>query len=93
MEDQLKIASNSISENQIRLGEAQIQIHKSILNERKISSSLKKVINNHSDSIADNLTGIQNSSAVLKKLPLWGEKVSDDEIDFEWPTPEVFALM
>ena len=29
----------------------------------------------------------------LKKLPLWGEKVSDDEIDFEWPTPEIWAQM
>ena len=31
--------------------------------------------------------------ATLKKLPLWGEKVSDNEIDFEWPTPETFAQM
>ena len=29
----------------------------------------------------------------LKKLPLWGEKVADHEIDFEWPTPEIFARM
>merc|ERR1712110_1037504 len=33
------------------------------------------------------------ASATLKRLPLWGEKVSDDEIDFEWPTPETFAEM
>lgn len=24
-------------------------------------------------------------------MPLWGEKVSDDEINFEGPTPELFA--
>ena len=29
----------------------------------------------------------------LKRLPLWGEKVSENEIDFEWPTPEVYARM
>ena len=29
----------------------------------------------------------------LKKLPLWGEKVSDSEIDFEWPTQETFDQM
>ena len=29
----------------------------------------------------------------LKKLPLWGEKVSESEINFEWPTPEVYARM
>ena len=26
-------------------------------------------------------------------MPLWGEKVSSDDIDFEWPTPEIFASM
>ena len=31
--------------------------------------------------------------ATLKKLPLWGEKVSDDLIDFEWPSPNIFAAM
>ena len=31
------------------------------------------------------------AGATLKKLPLWGEQVSDDEINFEWPTPENFA--
>ena len=29
----------------------------------------------------------------LRKLPLWGERVSEDEINFEWPTPEIFAQM
>jgi len=29
----------------------------------------------------------------LRKLPLWGEKVSDEEIDFEWPTLETFDQM
>ena len=33
------------------------------------------------------------AGASLKKLPLWGVKVSDEEIDFEWPTPEIFAQM
>ena len=32
-------------------------------------------------------------SVALKKLPLWGEQVSDDEIDFEWPTQEAFDQM
>ena len=31
--------------------------------------------------------------ATLKKLPLWGEQVLDDEINFEWPTPSIFADM
>ena len=31
--------------------------------------------------------------AMLKKLPLWGEKVSDSEIDFEWPNQETFEQM
>jgi len=31
--------------------------------------------------------------ATLKKLPLWGEDVTEDAIDFEWPTPEIFAEM
>ena len=33
------------------------------------------------------------ASQTLRKLPLWGEKVTDDEIDFEWPTQEIFAEM
>jgi len=31
--------------------------------------------------------------ATLKKLPLWGEQVLDDEINFEWPTQNIFAEM
>ena len=26
---------------------------------------------------------------ILKKLAMWGEKVRDDEINFEWPTKEI----
>ena len=31
--------------------------------------------------------------ATLKKLPIWGEKVSDDKVNFEWPTQEAFDKM
>ena len=34
-----------------------------------------------------------NVPATLRKLPLWGEKVSDDVIDFEWPSADIFASM
>ena len=27
---------------------------------------------------------------VLKKLPMWGEQVAADAINFEWPTQEIF---
>ena len=34
------------------------------------------------------------AGAKLRKLPLWGvEQVDDEEIDFEWPTQEMFANM
>ena len=26
-------------------------------------------------------------------MPLWGENVSEEKINFEWPTPEIFAQM
>ena len=26
---------------------------------------------------------------VLKRLPMWGEQVDDDKIDFQWPTEEI----
>ena len=29
----------------------------------------------------------------LKKLPMWGLKVNLNEIDFEWPTQEIFDQM
>ena len=44
----------------------------------------------------DSLTGEycgEWAGATLKKVPLWGEKVSDDDVNFEWPTPEIFARM
>ena len=31
--------------------------------------------------------------ATIKKLPLFGEQVEDDEINFEWPTKEDFDKM
>ena len=27
----------------------------------------------------------------LEKLPLWGYQAPPDEINFEWPTPEILA--
>jgi len=28
--------------------------------------------------------------ATLKKMPIWGDLSEDDEIDFEWPSQEIF---
>ena len=25
----------------------------------------------------------------MKRLPVWGKKVKDDEMNFEWPTQEI----
>ena len=33
---------------------------------------------------------ITQSDFTLKRLPLWGQQVSEHEINFEWPTQEMF---
>ena len=33
------------------------------------------------------------AGATIVKLPLWGEVVSDSQINFEWPTQEDWASM
>ena len=66
-----------------------------IYNEQKINADL---LNNAKNCINDfdSLTGEycgEWEGATLKKMPLWGEQLSNDEINFEWPTPEIFAQM
>ena len=36
------------------------------------------------------LIGGSESRFTLKKLPMWGEQVAADAINFEWPTQEIF---
>ena len=33
------------------------------------------------------------AGATIKKLPLWGVQASNEEINFEWPTPLLFSQM
>ena len=65
-------------------------------NALNISTNSEKIDYLYCINNIDTITGEYCSewaSATLKKLPLWGEKVSEDEINFEWPTPEIFAQM
>ena len=48
--------------------------------------------NNNFDSRSGEYCG-EWAGATLKKLPLWDENLSDNQINFEWPTPEIFAQM
>ena len=34
-----------------------------------------------------------DETMLLRKLPMWGKKVKEEHIDFEWPLPDEFARM
>ena len=40
-----------------------------------------------------NLCGEKKREFVLKRLPLWGQKVKADDVNFEWPTQEMLDKM
>ena len=46
---------------------------------------------------ADDATSTQetvlNNDGPLRKLPVWGKKIRDDEIDFEWPTAAIYEQL
>ena len=33
------------------------------------------------------------AGATLRKMPVWGRSISDDEINFEWPTQDDWAAI
>ena len=61
-------------------------------NSQTIDSIQNPTCINNFETVTGNYCG-EWAGATLKKLPVWGEQASNSEINFEWPTPEIFSQM
>ena len=59
----------------------------------EIASQLSKFVEKQKEELNRmmkySLSKLVPRKSKLKKLPMWGEQVKEDQIDFEWPTEEI----